>query len=91
MIVHRDSIYAAWVVACNGRVCILLMAEVSVPCPLGGIVHASGSYESREHMVSRGPLRGLGKRLECTLYRDCDAAGVSHLNRTRTDSERPAV
>lgn len=63
---HRDSICAAWIAVCtlvapqvcNGRVCVLLMAEVSVPCPLGRVVHASGNYKSREHTVSHGPLEG---------------------------------
>ena len=72
---HQGPVYAACVSVCalvtlqvyNGGVCNLLMAEVPVPCPLRRVVQASDSYKPREHMVSRGPLRRLGKRVICTL------------------------
>ena len=71
---HRDPVYAAWVSVCalvplqvcNGRICNLLMAEVMVPWPLGRVFQASGGYKPREDNVSRGPLRGSGKRVVCT-------------------------
>jgi hypothetical protein len=36
------------------------MAEVRLPCPVGGVVPASG-YKARQHIVSLGQLRALGK------------------------------